>query len=197
MKKKIFLITLALVFVIGTGSVIARNNVPGPVDQPTSVTANYDDGTDTITVCWNPQGPGSVDATKWSVVLYSTAIFFWNEDCLDYYGCTSCPDELDVELDYSANEDVYDGTGPNTGKKCIDLSGEMVADDVYAYLNEELEDCMNCQSMHCLNGWTMDPAMTKVKGLAPEKQRRQNNLFSIPAEVNNYGDWYDKWVGQN
>jgi hypothetical protein len=204
MQKKIWLITLLMVFVLSTGMVMAGNmngnpkgnNNWGPVEQPTNVSASYNDGTDTITICWTPTDSlteTTVPAEKWSVVLYSTAIFFWNPDCLDYYGCTSCPDTIDVKLDYDANEDVYDGGG---GKKCIDLSGEMVASDVNDYLNEELEDCMNCQSMDCLYGWTMDPAMTKVKGLAPEKYRRQNNRFSVPVEVNNYEDWYDKWVNQ-
>jgi len=205
MKKKILLMTLVLVLVMGTGVLMAGNmngnpkgnNNWGPVYQPTGVTTNYNDISDTITICWNPGDDSwpdtTVPATKWSVVLYTTVYFEWIDPCLAYYGCTSCPDEIKVELDYSANEDVYNGSGPNAGKKCIDLSGEMVYYDVMDYLYEELEDCMNCQSMHCFDGWTADPAMTKVKGLAPEKYRRQNNRFSEPVEVNNYEDWYDLW----
>jgi hypothetical protein len=209
MKKKIFLIAFLMVFILSAGMVMAGNmngkpngnNNWGPVYQPTDVTANYTGlPSDTITICWDSGDDSWPDTTipaeKWSVVLYATAIFFWNPDCLEFYGCTSCPDTIDVKLEYSTTDDGYFyDPGPPGGIVCLDLSGYMVYEDVMAYLNDELEDCINCQSMDCLYGWTMDPAMTKVKGLAPEKYRRQNNRFSDPVEINNYQAWYDLWVG--
>ena len=59
MKKKILLITLAMVFVIGTGVLIAGNmngkptgnNNWGPVEKSLIVSAEDSDGK--ITVCWD------------------------------------------------------------------------------------------------------------------------------------------------
>ena len=70
--------------------------------------------------------------------------------------------------------------------KCLELDASMVYNDINDYLYNELEDCINCQSMNCLMSSTYDPLKAKVKGLAPAKQRRQNNQFSDSIDVQGF-----------
>ncbi|MBC2714839.1 MAG: hypothetical protein HF978_05950 [Desulfobacteraceae bacterium] len=172
MKAKILIIALALVFVITVVPSMAKPKIYGDVDVPINVTV--DAGEVETVICWDvPTGEEEVvnPATKWSVVFFQSVTYTYDESCEDTY----CVDgEMVVEVDYGTmDEDVeFDDVA-----LCLTVDQGMVEGELENFAISATPIC------ECEATYELGTVWAKVKGLAPAKGKRQNNVFSEIVEV--------------
>lgn len=209
MKKRIFIITLALIFGFGIIFAIAGNmgkgkgnNNWGVVEVPTNVTVNLT-ACDEVEVCWDiddeePFHPYPAD--KWSVVLKTVLYLDWNGTFCDICDC-ECPEEVELEIDFGTNDaDEVTGLTFNDETLCLEIDVDLIEDALDIYLDAVTADCAEGCTYEgpALYGYTTDTWDTKVKGLdAPGDRdgkkggKRQNNEFTDDVEVEGLDDCFN------
>jgi hypothetical protein len=176
MKSKILVMALVMFFAanfVNAGTMNGKdngNNNWGDAPVPYNVTAGVaeEEETEFVNVCWD----SAVGSDKWSVVLSTTYTYTITGDCA--YACTS--GEVEIEIDFGTS-DVYDWLEFDDVNLCLKIEKSAVE----AAFEEEFENYLGADCYdNCLDTYDFGTVYAKVKGLAPEKGKRQNNEFSSP-----------------
>ena len=182
MKKTILMLTVVSLLV--AIPVLAKNNFPGDVSQPTNLEFEISEPPETITFTWEP-GDGGKVAEKYSLDIYGVIVF----DYVDDKGTPETgDDELieDVEVEWSASF----GTGDYNSDNMSDPTITIPLDDVHNAVIADLLETLTEMEIEALDvdeeSVEITEMFAKVKGLDPsdkEQKKRQNNLFSEPVDL--------------